>query len=111
MGTITINVKLILEIAAAICTLAAAYAVIKNATKPLRQPIEDLDNRVSKLEKKIDRDNDRLDSLEAMAKEDAQAIKILLKSTKAMVEHFRTKNNSEGMASVEAEIDEFLINK
>lgn len=111
MGTITIDVALLLKIAGAIVTLGGAYAVLSKAAAPIRKPLAELEVRVDKLEKYADRDNDRFKELEELTRENTETLKVVLKSMKAVVGHLRDNNHTNEMAEVEELIDNFLIDK
>lgn len=73
---------------------------LKTATKP----IKDFTDRVDKIEEHQGNDLKRLDEME-------ECMHLLLKSTRALLDHGTDNNHTGELKKMKSEIDEYLINK
>ncbi len=88
---ITLTISDILWLCGGICTIAAAWKIIKN-------------NPVARHEK-------LLDEHEKIIKEQGETEKMLLASNIAIIEHLITGNGIENMKKIRDEMHEYLIQK
>lgn len=90
-----------------VLAIAGAIGVIGNAVKTLKEwfkPIGDNSERLEEIEKHVDNDNKRLNSLE-------ESNKLLLRAMNVLIEHETTGNHTEELERVQADITNYLINR
>lgn len=92
-----ITVGDILVVAAGITTLIGFFTKVTS-------PYTELRNRIQKVEEHQANDNERLKALE-------EDTRMILKATRVLVAHSVTNNNTGELKKVQAEMDDYLINK
>lgn len=95
---VTVSISDILWIAGAICTIAAAWKVVKN-------------NPVTKHESLISQHGKLLKEHEKLLKEQAETEKMLCKCMLALIDHEITGNGIEHMKEIRSEMQAYLIEK
>lgn len=110
-ATLTFTLADVLWICGAVCTIAAAIAVIINAYKKTREPEHIQNQRLDALEKKVDkfaeffdRDNRRLNSLDEGNRVTQQALL-------ALMSHAINGNDVDKLSRAKDDLESYLINK
>lgn len=102
----------IAQIAAVIAFIVALYGGVKYLRKELKDGLaEMMKDQFSDIDKKLDNDHKRLNSLEEQTKFLYKAISLLLQDDLAILEHLRTDNNTGKMAEQEQKVQQFLIER
>lgn len=83
--------------------LCVAGGWLLKIIKGIKQPVESVND-------KLERDYRKINKLEAQQDYNSKAIKLLMRGELAILGHLSTNNNSGEMASIEADIQEFLLN-
>lgn len=83
--------------------IAGLTTIIGFITKVM-SPYTDLRKRIEKVEEHQANDNERLKALE-------EDTRMILKATRVLVAHSVTNNNTGELKKVQAEMDDYLINK
>ena len=102
--TFTVSVASVVAVASAIVTVYGAIKVIAEMKKKAEQPMADVN-------KKLDRDKKRLDKLEDSFDDLKKDNEITLTALKVIINHLRTDNNTGAMQKLEEEIDSYLIRR
>lgn len=102
----------IVQIAAVIAFIVALYGGVKYLRKELKDGLaEMMKDQFSDIDKKLDNDHKRLNSLEEQTKFLYKAISLLLQDDLAILEHLRTNNSTGKMAEQEQKVQQFLIER
>ena len=100
------------EIAAFVVFIGGLYLGVKQLKKELKEAItEMLKDQFESVDKKLDKDNRRINDLEDQMKFMYKAISLLLQDDLAILEHLRTNNSTGKMAEQEKLVQEFLIKR
>ena len=100
------------QVAALIAFVVALYGGVKYLKKELRDGISEmLKDQFVDVDKKLDKDNKRINDLEEKQAFLYQAISLLLQDDLAILEHLRTDNNTGKMAEQEQKVQQFLIDR
>ena len=100
---ITITYEKFMMALALFTALCVAGGWLLKIIKGLKKPSDDIND-------KLQRDYDRLNKLEREFTYVNDAVALLMKADLALVRHLTTDNNTGEMASIEKEIQHFLIN-
>ena len=100
------------EIAAFVVFIGGLYLGVKQLKKELKEAItEMLKDQFESVDKKLDKDNRRINDLEDQMKFMYKAISLLLQDDLAILEHLRTNNSTGKMAEQEKKVQDFLIQR
>lgn len=84
--------------------LIAGITTIVGFVAKIKTPVDNFNARIAKIEERQKNDDERLKSLE-------EDTKLILKATRVLIAHSVTNNETGELRRVQAEIDEYLINK
>ena len=84
--------------------LIAGVTTVIGFVAKIKTPVDSFNSRIVKIEQHVDADNERLRELE-------NDTKMLLKATRVLIAHSVTNNETGELKKVQAEIDNYLINK
>lgn len=87
-----------------ILVLIAGITTLIGFITKVTSPYTELRNRIQKVEEHQANDNERLKALE-------DDTRMILKATRVLVAHSVTNNNTGELKKVQAEMDDYLINK
>lgn len=93
-----------LAICGGFTTVCVAVGWLIKLIKALKKPNTDINE-------KLDNDNKRIKELEDQLKYISSSIGVLMRCDLVILGHLRTNNNTGQMSKMEAEIQEFLINR
>lgn len=93
-----------LWVGAALVAFTLAVWSLLDKIKSARKPAEDLAEWRREVEKMLDKDNKRLNSLD-------EGQKAFAKSMLAIMDHLRTGNGTDKLREAQGELTEFLINR
>lgn len=100
---ITITYEKFMMALALFTALCVAGGWLLKIIKGVKQPVESVNDKLA-------RDYRKINELEAKQDYNGKAIKLLMRGELAILGHLSTNNNSGEMASIEADIQEFLLN-
>ena len=108
---ITFTLADFLWLCGALCTIAAAIAVLYKALAKVQEPevvqnkrLDELENKISKFEAYFDRDKRRLDSLDEGNRVTQQALL-------ALMSHAINGNDIDKLSRAKDDLESYLINK
>lgn len=87
-----------------ILVIIAGITTIIGFISKVKTPVDSFNARITKIEQRQAKDDERLKSLE-------DDTKLILKATRVLIAHSVTNNETGELRKVQAEIDEYLINK
>lgn len=87
-----------------ILVIIAGLTTIIGFISKVKTPVDSFNTRITKIEQRQAKDDERLKSLE-------DDTKLILKATRVLIAHSVTNNETGELRKVQAEIDEYLINK
>ncbi len=87
-----------------ILVIIAGLTTIIGFISKVKTPVDSFNARITKIEQRQAIDDERLKSLE-------DDTKLILKATRVLIAHSVTNNETGELRKVQAEIDEYLINK
>lgn len=87
-----------------ILVIIAGVTTIIGFVSKVKTPVDSFNARLTKVEQHQANDNEKLKELE-------NDTKLLLKATRTLISHSVTNNSTGELKKVQAEIDEYLINK
>lgn len=100
----TLTIDVFLKICAGFTAMCVAGGWLIKIIKAAKKPADDV-------REKLDNDNKRIKKLEDEMAYITDAISLLMRCDLAILGHMRTNNNSGQMAKMEAEIQDFLIER
>lgn len=109
MGTVTLDIALLLEIAGGIVVFGGASVYVTKAVKKVLKPMTDLKEEVQRHSEYLDNDNKRLKKMEDTIEDMRKAQRLLLRSQLTVLEHLETNNATGKMAKSRQDINDFLI--
>lgn len=84
--------------------LIAGITTVVGFIAKIKSPVDNFSTRITKIEQRQAEDDERLKALE-------DDTKLILKATRVLIAHSVTNNETGELRKVQAEIDEYLINK
>lgn len=87
-----------------ILVIIAGITTIIGFISKVKTPVDSFNARITKIEQRQAIDDERLKALE-------DDTKLILKATRVLIAHSVTNNETGELRKVQAEIDEYLINK
>jgi archaellum component FlaC len=99
----TISIDLLLQICAGFTCVCVSGGWLIRIFKGIKKPADDV-------HEKLDNDNKRIKSLEGELDYISKSISVLMRSNLVILGHLSTNNNTQEMAKMEKEIQDFLIN-
>lgn len=87
-----------------ILVIIAGLTTIVGFISKVKTPVDSFNTRITKIEQRQAIDDERLKALE-------DDTKLILKATRVLIAHSVTNNETGELRKVQAEIDEYLINK
>lgn len=87
-----------------ILVIIAGITTIIGFISKVKTPVDSFNARITKIEQRQAKDDERLKALE-------DDTKLILKATRVLIAHSVTNNETGELRKVQAEIDEYLINK
>ena len=102
-------IQLILGICGAIVSISAAITIIIRVIQKAKEPEHNQDERISALEKKMDKVERLLDNDNKRLKSQEEAIKILMRSNLAMMRHLIDGNHTEDLEKAMEEVHDYLL--
>ena len=106
-----IETTLVLGICAIITAIGGAIAYITKAVKIIQQPHKEFEAQFEHVNKCLATDKDRIERLEKLVHENAEAIKFLIKLDLVTLKHLESGNETGLMRQTIKEVEEWLIHK
>jgi len=97
------NWEIIEHICISIAVVGAALTYIYKGLKFAKRPSDDINEKLA-------RDYEKINELEGQQRYNSKAVKLLMRSEMAILNHLQSGNSTGEMAKVEKDIKDFLIN-
>lgn len=111
MHEVTINLDLLLWIAAGIGTVCAAIVWIKKGTAPLLDPIKQMKDDVRELKNRKTVCDQRFEHDQKQLAELTEDIKMMMRSQMLIMKHVETGNCTGEVAAGRKELENYLIDR
>lgn len=115
---ITISVKALLAICAAIVTASGAIGAIVKLIRWLKRPeekqnenIDKLDAKIDKLEKRMEAVEDKLSTDKSRLEDLETGLKLTLESLLALLSHALDGNDIDGLKKTKTDLNKYLLGK
>lgn len=109
--TIELSWATVIYFCTCIITVGGALKVLNEAKKALKKPLEDVNDKLARYDKWLDKDKKHLDRIDYALEDLTKSINMLVKSNRTILYHLEDGNHSGEIRQELRDIDNWLIEK
>ena len=109
--TIELSWATIIYFCTCIITVGGALKVLNEATKALKKPLDEVNEKLAHYDKCLDRDKNHLDKVDYAIEDLTKSINMLIKSNRTILYHLEEGNHSGEIKQELKDLDDWLLDK
>lgn len=109
--TINLSVATIIFVASSITIVGGAVKILFEAKKALTKPISEIESRLERHDKCLDRDHHHLQKIDDLIGELGEAVNLLVSADAVMLDHMKTGNCTGEIDAQIKELDKWLVRR
>ena len=109
--TIQLSVATIVYVFSCITIVGGAIKILYQAKKAVMKPLEEVNEKLKKHDEFFANDKRKLDSTDAALEDLTEAVSILVKGQKVILEHLRDGNHTGEIKQEEKDLDAWLLKR